>query len=359
MPSQDSNERAAELLRSSLSCLPCFSSASLASLKLLSRVISGLGAEVPGRILLNMVRNPEPKPLRYAQKKAAPKRQKNVLALPADKNFRVHQHDESYRTLTVPIDAYDVDDIRTYLKKTTSQWSRPFETRVACRLIEAFALSLSPDDFIGHSTVIPPQRFFEPQRTITVGLWIPMVIAERLTVMKQLRSSYRKLSDTEAVRIFLIEAVARYIRPFLKILDPEVIGCRSVIVSADKTGAATTGCEHDSTVLQEELKMLRTVNAELEKKVTESKSQLPDTSKRTATMLQRKLSEVEGEYEDSLRRSIAAFTAIAGKLEVPVQKTEFAVQQTLIGVIDECKSHAAMAHANLRQLGIQGVHQKP
>jgi hypothetical protein len=303
---------------------------------------------------------PEPKPLRYARKKAAPKRQKNVLALPADKNFRVHPHDESYRTLTVPIDAYDVDDIRTFLKKTAGQWSRPFETRVACRLIEAFALNLSSDDFIGHSTVIPPQRFFEPQRTITVGLWIPVVIAERLSAMKQLRPSFRKLSDTEVVRIFLIEAVARYIRPFLKILDPEVIGCRSTIMSADKTGAAAGGCEHDSAVLQEELKMLRAVNAELEKKVAESKSEhLPDTAKKSVTVLQRKLSEVEGEYEDSLRRSVAAFTAIAGKLEVPVQKTEFAVQQTLIAVIDECKSHAAMAHANLRQLSIQGVHQKP
>jgi len=302
-----------------------------------------------------MVRKPEPKPLRYARKKAAPKRTKNVLALPADKNFRVHQYDESYRTLTVPIDAYDVDDIRTFLKKTASQWSRPFETRVACRLIEAFALNLSPDDFIGHSTVIPPQRFFEPQRTITVGLWIPVVIAERLSAMKQLRPSFRKLSDTEVVRIFLIEAVARYIRPFLKILDPEDIGCRSAI----ETGAAAGGCEHDSAVLQEELKMLRTVNAELEKKVTESKSQLPDTSKRTVTMLQRKLSEVEGEYEDSLRRSVAAFTAIAGKLEVPVQKTEFAVQQTLIGVIDECKSHSAVTLENLRQLGVREVHQKP
>jgi len=306
-----------------------------------------------------MTRKSEPKPLRYARKKAAPKRTKNVLALPADKNFRVHQHDESYRTLTVPIDTYDVDDIRTFLKKTASLWPRPFETRVACRLIEAFALNLSPDDFIGHSTVIPPQRFFEPQRTITVGLWIPVVIAERLSAMKQLRPSFRKLSDTEVVRIFLIEAVARYIRPFLKILDPEDIGCRSSIVSADKTGAAAEGCERDSAVLQEELKMLRTVNAELEKKVAESKSQLPDTSKRTVTMLQRKLSEVEGEYEDSLRRSVAAFTAIAGKLEVPVQKTEFAVRQTLIGVIDECKSHVAVAFENLRQLNVRDVHQKP
>lgn len=314
---------------------------------------------MPGRTLLNMVRKPEPRPLRYARKKAAPKRRKNVLALPTDKNFRVHQHDENYRTLTVPIDTYDVDDIRTFLKKTASQWSRPFETRVACRLIEAFALNLSQDDFIGHSSVIPPQRFFEPQRTITVGLWIPVVIAERLSAMKHMRPSFRKLSDTEAVRIFLIEAVARYIRPFLKILDPEDFGCRSTLVSADKTGAAAEGCEHDSAVLQEELKMLRIVNAELEKKVTESKSQLPDTSKRSATMLQRKLSEVEGEFEDSLRRSIAAFTAIAAKLEVPVRKTEFSVQQTLIAVIDECKTNSTVALESLRNLGIREVHQKP
>ncbi len=296
-------------------------------------------------------RKTEPKPLRYARKKAAPKLQKKVLALPVNKNFRVHQHDQNYRTLTVPIDAYDVDDIRNFLKKTASQWPRPFETRVACRLVEAFALNLSQDDFMGHSTVIPPQRFFEPQRTITVGLWMPILIAERLSELKQSRPSFRKLSDTEAVRIFLIEAVARYIRPHLNTLDPEVVCCQNTISSVDKIGAVVSGGDHDSVVLQEELKMLRIVNSELEKRLTVSKSfDSADTSKRTTIMLQRKLSEIEGAYEDSLRNVVATFDAIAAKLELPARKTKLAVQQTLLAVIKDCKNCSAVTHDNLRQL---------
>jgi len=292
-------------------------------------------------------RKTEPKPLRYARKKAAPKLQKKVLALPVNKNFRAHQHDQGYRTLTVPIDAYDVDDIRNFLKKTASQWPRPFETRVACRLVEAFALNLSQDDFIGHSTVIPPQRFFEPQKTITCGMWLPAVIAERLSAIKQVRPSFRKLSDTEAVRIFLIEAVARYIRPHLNALDPE----RSCITSDDKIDITIGGGDHGSVVLQEELKMLRMVNGELEKKLAESKPfHTTDSSKRTAIMLQRKLSEVEGAYEDSLRNVVATFDAIAAKLELPARKTEFALQQTLLAVIKDCKNCSAVTHDNLRRL---------
>lgn len=223
----------------------------------------------------------EAKPLRYARKKAAPQLGKSVVVPAVDKNFRVHVHDPGYRTLTVPIDPYDTDDIRKFLKKTADQWPRPYETRVACRLMEAFALNLPSHDFIGLSSVIPPQRFFEPRRTITVGLWFPAAIADRLTALKQSRPAYRKLTDTEAVRIFMIEAVARYIRPILNTIDPDVELARVQQSPAQET-----------VVKQEEIKLLRSVNAELELKISAMTHDCCRLEKQI-TVLQRKLTETE------------------------------------------------------------------
>jgi len=223
----------------------------------------------------------EAKPLHYARKKAAPQPAKPVVVPAVDKNFRVHVHDPGYRTLTVPIDPYDADDIRMFLKKTADQWPRPYETRLACRLIEAFALNLPRHDFIGLSSVIPPQRFFEPRRTITVGLWFPVAIADRLAVLKHSRPAYRKLTDTEIVRIFMIEAVARYIRPFLNTIDPELGQAQIHQTPAQET-----------VVLQEELKLLRSVNTELELQITALSNDCNRLEKQI-TVLQRKLTETE------------------------------------------------------------------
>jgi len=188
-----------------------------------------------------------PQPLRYARKKAVKKR---VL----DKNFRIHPDDQRYRTLTVPLDIYDVDEIRTFLKKTADLWPQPSETRVVCRLLEAIALNISAADFIGTSSIIPPQRFFEPRATITVGLWIPATIAERLSEMKQQRPKLRSATDTEAVALFLIEAVARYIRSGVV----EQVTTRMNVVSVSQEANTADGA------VQEELKLLRAMYKTIE-----------------------------------------------------------------------------------------------
>lgn len=184
-----------------------------------------------------------PQPLRYARKKAVKKRV-------VDKDFRFHPDDQRFRTLTVPLDIYDVDEIRTFLKKTADLWPQPSETRVACRLLEAIALNIAPVDFIGTSSIIPPQRFFEPRATITVGLWIPAAIAERLSEMKQLRPKLRPATDTEAVALFLIEAVARYIR--------------SGVVELIKAVPVSQNANTADGAVQEELKLLRTMYKTIE-----------------------------------------------------------------------------------------------
>ncbi|MBV5327010.1 MAG: hypothetical protein JZU65_05140 [Chlorobium sp.] len=151
------------------------------------------------------------KPLRCMRKKDV---QKRIV----DKSFRVHPDDLRYRTLTVPIDVYDADEIRIFLKNTASMWPQAYETRVAARLLEAVALNLPLAEFIGESSIIPPMRCFIPRKTMVTSFWIPVAIADRLSAMKDQRPKLRTFNDTDAVAIFLIEAVSRYIRPQLQIV---------------------------------------------------------------------------------------------------------------------------------------------
>ena len=180
------------------------------------------------------------KPLRCMRKKDVPKRV-------VDKSFRVHPDDLRYRTLTVPIDVYDADEIRIFLKNTATMWSQPQETRVAARLLEAVALNLPLVEFIGESSIIPPMRHFIPRKTIVAGFWFPVSIAERLSAMKAQRPRLRTASDTDAVAVFLIEAVSRYIRPQLQITTPVA----SRVVLKDHTQ------DDEITTLRGELQLLR------------------------------------------------------------------------------------------------------
>jgi hypothetical protein len=182
------------------------------------------------------------KPLRCMRKKDV---QKRIV----DKSFRVHSDDLRYRTLTVPIDVYDADEIRIFLKKTASMWPQPQETRVAARLLEAVALNLPLVEFIGESSIIPPSRCFVLRRTIVSGFWIPVAIAERLSAMKAQRPKLRTASDTDAVAIFLIEAVSRYIRPQLQITAP--VASRAVHIDHTQNG--------EITALRGELQLLRSM----------------------------------------------------------------------------------------------------
>jgi hypothetical protein len=180
------------------------------------------------------------KPLRCMRKKDV---QKRIV----DKSFRVHPDDLRYRTLTVPIDVYDADEIRIFLKNTASMWPQPQETRVAARLLEAVALNLPLVEFIGESSIIPPMRHFIPRKTIVAGFWFPVAIAERFSAMKALRPKLRTASDTDAVAVFLIEAVSRYIRPQLQITAP--VALRVVHMDHTQNG--------EITALRGELHLLR------------------------------------------------------------------------------------------------------
>ncbi|MFZ4856051.1 MAG: hypothetical protein ACOYL3_06610 [Desulfuromonadaceae bacterium] len=180
------------------------------------------------------------KPLRCMRKKDV---QKRIV----DKSFRVHPDDLRYRTLTVPIDIYDADEIRMFLKMTAFMWPQPQETRVAARLLEAVALNLPLAEFIGESCVIPPMRHFIPRKTMVVGLWFPVAIAERLSAMKVQRPRLRTASDTDAVAIFLIEAVSRYIRP--QLLRTAPVASRIVLMDHSQ--------DEEITTLRGELQLLR------------------------------------------------------------------------------------------------------
>ena len=63
-------------------------------------------------------------------------------------------------------------------------------------------------------------RYFVPRKTTVAGFWFPVAIAERLSAMKALRPKLRTASDTDAVAVFLMEAVSRYIRPPLFVTGP-------------------------------------------------------------------------------------------------------------------------------------------
>jgi hypothetical protein len=102
-------------------------------------------------------------------------------------------------------------------------------------------------EFIGESSIIPPMRHFIPRKTIVAGFWFPVAIAERLSAMKALRPKLRAASDTDAVAIFLIEAVSRYIRPQLQITAPVAARVASMDHSQDE----------EITTLRGELKLLR------------------------------------------------------------------------------------------------------
>jgi hypothetical protein len=182
------------------------------------------------------------KPLRCMRKKDV---QKRIV----DKSFRVHSDDLRYRTLTVPIDVYDADEIRIFLKNTASMWPQPQETRVAARLLEAVALNLPLAEFIGESSIIPPMRYFIPRKTIVAGFWFPVAIAERLSAMKALRPKLRTASDTDAVAVFLIEAVSRYIRPQLLVSSP--VAPRVVLMDHTQ--------DDEITALRGELQLLRSM----------------------------------------------------------------------------------------------------
>lgn len=142
-------------------------------------------------------------------KKKAPKK-----AVP-DRNFKVHPEDPRYLTLTLRFDVMDVDEIRTFLQKTHDQWDRAFEVSVACRLLEAFAMNLPVGQFIGTSSVLSPQRVFRVRGVPVAGFWLPVAIAERFRQLKSARPRIRYMQDADAVRLLMVEAVARYIRPCL------------------------------------------------------------------------------------------------------------------------------------------------
>jgi hypothetical protein len=180
------------------------------------------------------------KPLRSMRKKGV---QKRVV----DKSFRVHPDDFRYRTLTVPIDVYDADEIRIFLKNTASMWPQPQETRVAARLLEAVAFNQPLEQFIGESSIIPPSRHFILRSTVVAGFWFPVAIAERLSAMKAQRPKLRTGSDTDAVAIFLIEAVSRYIRPKQQITAP--VASRIVLTDHSQ--------DKEITALRGELQLLR------------------------------------------------------------------------------------------------------
>lgn len=148
----------------------------------------------------------ELKPLRKPKAKKQPRRA-------VEKDFRDHLADARYKTLTVPVEASDADEIRSFLTRTSSLWPQPYETRVAARVIEAVVMNLSPVEFIAAPAIYSPVHVLISRgKTTTLAIWVPNRLVTHITELKKQRPKLRAMSDTDAVALLLVEGVARYIR---------------------------------------------------------------------------------------------------------------------------------------------------
>ena len=315
----------------------------------------------------------EPKPLSYVTEKkrlrelksSQNKKRKRKDKPVVDRNFRVHPENPNYQTLSVPIDVMDATEVRRFLVKTEDLWPKPFETKVAARLIECIVMNTPLSCFIGPSTISSRQHFFLPRRTITCGLWFPNIIADQIRQMKHERMKFRFMTDTDAVAALLSMAVTRYIRPMLEFEDE--IDFSQLCVDKNHQAAASLSeptvidtVSEQIAILNARIAILKASNNDLTKELhaaggaahhAEKLKAAPDEQMLSAEIRkqidtrkkqqERRIKQIEGEYYDYLKGSMDRYTNIARTLEKPAQDSEYRISSVIRSVINECKEEAA------------------